>query len=250
MALSPEAFEPRILALLDELWPYALDYYHPLLDGRVKTREDLARWFSSFYIKDVGVVLARTYAKCPHLDARRFIAENLFEEEGRGREGRSHAELSKRLPRYFGRSDEELEAVHEEWLKSPLSRGREEVVRQEDWLEEFAGFGLASEHYAPAFFALILQRLRGEFGLPEEVLEFFTVHLAEDVDHARRTLEIVLRYATTDEAQERVLAAIRRHVLGEAGLMGGVAAPKPLPAPLVDRLRAVQSAAAARSPET
>ncbi len=239
MALSPAEFERRILELLDELWPYALDYYHPLIDGRVKTREDLAEWFSTFYIKDVGVILARTYAKCPHLDARRFIAENLFEEEGRGIEGRSHAELSKRLSRHFGRTDEELEAIHEAWLKTPLSVGREEVVQRESWLEEFAGFGLASEHYAPAFFTLILERLRDEFGLPEETLEFFTVHLTEDVDHARRTMEIVLRYATTDEAQEEVLAAIRRHVLGEAGLMGDVATPKPLPDEVVARLRSV-----------
>lgn len=239
MTANPEAFERRIRALLDELWPYALDYYHPLLDGRVKTREDLAEWFSTFYIKDVGVILARTYAKCPHLDARRFIAENLFEEEGRGREGHSHAELSMRLPRYFGRTDEELEAVHEEWLHSPLSRGREAVVQAESWLEEFAGFGLASEHYAPAFFTLILERLRDEFGLPEEVLEFFVVHLEEDVDHARRTMEIVLRYADSEEEQERVLAAIRRHVLGEAGEMGG-ATPKALPHALVERLKAVR----------
>lgn len=238
MALSAMEFEQRIRELLAELWPYALSYYHPLIDGRVKTRDDLADWFSTFYIKDVGVILARTYAKCPYLDARRFIAENLFEEEGRGREGRSHAELSMRLSRYFGRTDEELEAIHEEWLKSPLSLGREEVVQRESWIEEFAGFGLASEYYAPSFFRLILERLRGEFGLPEEVLEFFTVHLEEDVDHARRTMEIVLRYATTDAEQERVLAAIRRHVLGEAGLMGDVATPKPLPRGVVDQLRA------------
>ncbi len=79
MALSREGYEKRIHELLDELWPYALDYYHPLIDGRTKTREDVAKWFSSFYIKDVGVILARTYAKCPHLDARGFIAENLWE---------------------------------------------------------------------------------------------------------------------------------------------------------------------------
>ena len=237
MGLPREAFRKRIHELLDELWPYALDYYHPLLDGRVKTREDVAEWFSSFYIKDVGVILARTYAKCPHLDARRFIAENLFEEEGKGAAGRSHAELSLRLPLYFGIEREQLETQHERWLQSPQSQGREEVVQRETWLEEFAGFGLGSEYYAPAFFQLIVERLRQEFDIPEEVLEFFYVHLYEDVDHARRTMDIVLDFATDDEEQARVLDAIRRHVLGEAGLMGG-REPVALAPELVERLRA------------
>ena len=55
MALSREAFAKRIHELLDELWPFALDYYHPLIDGRARTRQDVADWFSSFYIKDVGL---------------------------------------------------------------------------------------------------------------------------------------------------------------------------------------------------
>ena len=237
MPLSAAAFDRKIRELLDELWPCALDYYHPLIDGRVKTRDELAEWFSNFYIKDVGVILARTYATCPHLDARGFIAENLWEEEGKGEPGRSHAELSMRLPRLFGVSDADLEEKHQNWLASPQSRGREELVQKETWIEEFAGFGLGSEHYAPAFFTLILERLRGEFKLPEEALEFLLVHLYEDVDHARRTMEIVLRYATTDAEQESVLAAIRRHILGEAGLMGGVRTPKPLASQIVDALR-------------
>ena len=38
--MSRDAFRKHITELLDELWPYALDYYHPLIDGRAKTRED------------------------------------------------------------------------------------------------------------------------------------------------------------------------------------------------------------------
>ena len=118
-----------------------------------------------------------------------------------------------------------------------MTSSKDEIATQEDWLEDFAGFGLASEFYAPAIFELIVQRLCDEFGLPDDVLEFFYVHLHEDVDHARRTLEIVLRYAQTADDQERVRRAVRRHILGEAGEMGG-ATPKPLPDDVVARLRA------------
>ena len=114
-------------------------------------------------------------------------------------------------------------------------------MQKETWLEEFAGFGLGSEHYAPSFFTLIVERLRGEFDIPEEVLEFFYVHLYEDVDHARRTMDIVLEYAVSEEDQQLVLEAIRRHILGEAGLMGG-REPVPLSPDIVSRLRAVCAA--------
>ncbi|MCH2169206.1 iron-containing redox enzyme family protein [Myxococcota bacterium] len=248
MALSSLAFETKIRELLDELWPYALAFYHPLLDGRVQSREHLEQWCSRFYIKDVGVLLARTYAKCPHLEARKFIAENLWEEEGRGQPGRSHPELSARLPHHFGVEHSDLEERHQKRLANPQSRGRQEIVEKETWLEEFAGFGLGAEFYAPAFFELILERLREEFQLPEEVLEFFIVHLTEDEDHSRRTMEIVLRYADTDEEQARVLSAIRRHVMGEAGLTGRVREPTPLPDEVVEKLRSVDRSSAGSSP--
>ena len=38
MPASDDAFRQRILDLLDELWPHALAYYHPLIDGSVETR--------------------------------------------------------------------------------------------------------------------------------------------------------------------------------------------------------------------
>ena len=54
------------------------------------------------------------------------------------------------------------------------------------------------------------------------------------------TLDIVLEFATDEDEQQRVLEAIRRHVLGEAGLMGG-REPVALAPELVERLRAAAS---------
>jgi pyrroloquinoline quinone (PQQ) biosynthesis protein C len=237
MSKTNSDFEPRLRALLEELRPYALAYYHPLVNGEAKTRDEVAAFFRSFYIKDTGVLLARTYTKCPHLEARRFIAENLFEEEGKGRAGRSHAELSLRLAAHFGADREQSEAAYSDWAASDQSRARDEMVAREDWLEEFAGFGLGAEYFAPPLFEMIVECLRDEFKLPEETLEFFLVHLYEDIDHADRTLEMVMRYASTEAEHEKVIRAIRRHVLGEAGDMGEVRTPTPLSAAIVDELR-------------
>jgi pyrroloquinoline quinone (PQQ) biosynthesis protein C len=47
------------------------------------------------------------------------------------------------------------------------------------------------------------------FGLGREDVEFLTVHVEEDEDHARRSLELIDRYADTDEIKERAKMALR-----------------------------------------
>jgi len=192
MAKSREAFRQELEELLDELRPYGLSYYHPLLNGQVQTRQQVEEWCRNFYIRDVSVLLPRTYAKCPHQEARR---------------------------------------------QTPLARARWDAQAKEDWLEAFAGFCLGAEYYSASVFSLIADRLHGEFGIPKDALEFFYTHLQEDEGHSRRTMEIVVRYATTDEDQERVTTAIRRHILGDQAIVGGPAEATALPTDVVRALR-------------
>ncbi|MBI3742938.1 MAG: iron-containing redox enzyme family protein [Chloroflexi bacterium] len=237
MPKSPQAFQSELRDMLEELRPHGLSYYHPLINGDVETREQLEAWCRSFYIRDVAVLLARAFAKCPHLDARRFIAENLYEEEGKFRPGMSHPELSMRLPKYFGMTEEQIEAGYRGRTQSPAAQARARAHEQMSWIDEFAGFGLGAEYYAPAVFGMIADKLLGQFGLPKDVLEFFYVHLYEDEDHARRTMEIVAKYADSDEKQHQVVETIKRNVLSNyAGYMGSSKA-KRLPEPVVAELR-------------
>ncbi len=222
MAKSRDDFEQELRSLLEELRPIALGHYHPLINGEIQTYEDLSAWARDFYVRDVGTVLARTYAKCPHLDARRFIAQNLMEEEGNFKPGRSHTELSRKFAKHFGTTDEEIEANYRARKDTPEASARRQGRPSEDWLEEFAGFGLGAEFFAPALFTKIIPRLRDDFGVPEEALGFFTVHLAEDAHHSSRTMEIVLKYATTEEEQHKVREAIKRWVVsGQPRAEGG-----------------------------
>ena len=217
MAKSPKEFEKELRELLEELRPYALVSYHPLVNGEIETQEELGEWARNFYVRDVAAMLAGIYAKCPHLDARRFIAENLYEEEGEFKPGRAHTELSRRPGKHFGLTDDEVEARYWERKNRPKSVTRREARPKEDWLEEFAGFGLGAEYFVPPLFRKVIPRLREKFGLPEDVLEFFKVHLEEDANHSNRTMEIILQYARTDEEQQKVKEAIKRWVFHISG---------------------------------
>ena len=233
MPLSPEAFEQDLLDLLEELRPYALAYYHPLVNGETEKPEELSGWLRNFYIRDFGVLVARAYVKCPHLDARRFLAENLHEEEGRGRAQETHAALSMRLALHFGANEDEVEVAYAEWMKTPEVQAYNEQAAGYDWLEDFASFGLGSEFYAPPLFEMIVERLRSEFGLDDELVKFFLVHMYEDIDHSVRTMKMITRYATSDDAQRKVRDAVRRTIMGLAGNENA----KALPSDVVEGLR-------------
>ena len=236
MPSSEKKFESELFELLEELRPFALAYYHPLVSGETDSPEKVEQWFRRFFIRDFGVGVARAYVKCPHLEPRRFLAENLFEEEGRGNANETHPALSLRLARHFGASEEEIQRTHDKWMKSPAIAQYLELAASYDWLEDFAGFGLGQEFFAPPLFELIVERLRAEFDLDDETLKFFLVHMYEDVDHSVRTMKMVTRYADTDESQQKVCSAIRTTVMGLAGRSGGRPASE-LPAPIVETLR-------------
>lgn len=235
MPLSPQEMEDDLLEMLEDLRPYGLAYYHPLVNGDAAKPEQVADWFQRFYVRDFGVGVARTYAKCPHTDARVFLAENLFEEEGQGDPERTHAALSLRLAKHFGADDQEIQRIHSQWMASPEIETYLARCADFDWLEDFAAFGLGQEFFAPPLFERIVDRLRMEFGVDDETLQFFIVHMYEDVDHSTRTMRMITRYADSDEAQQRVRDAVRSTVVGMAGLSGDAA--RPLPADIVEDLR-------------
>ena len=249
MAKSPEEFQEDLLALLEELRPYTSLRHRPILSGEARdwTWEQMKEWQVSYYPRDVGVGLAQTYAKCPHQDARHLIAENLAEEEGlwegEFRSERTHPNLSKRLHFYFGLTDDEVEENYRNGVSGP--RRRQETASMDagdamgappqdrpeslTWLEQFAGFGLGAEYFVPAVFAGYIVPWLVSKGVPEEVTEFYNVHGEADMDHSLRTLDMVVKYARTDEEQESVVQVLRRRIRTQDV--------EPLPESMVTELR-------------
>ena len=66
-------------------------------------------------------------------------------------------------------------------------------------------------------------------GVPEEVTEFYNVHGEADMDHSLRTLDMVVKYARTDEEQESVVQVLRRRIRTQDV--------EPLPESMVTELR-------------
>jgi pyrroloquinoline quinone (PQQ) biosynthesis protein C len=61
----------------------------------------------------------------------------------------------------------------------------------------------------PKFFGALGRALCERYGLSRSDIEYLLVHVGEDEDHARRSLELIARYADSDESRENAKQALR-----------------------------------------
>lgn len=187
---------------------------HSLIQGLTQgeyARENLKRWAIQKYfqvdqhIRAFGAI----YANCPDSRVRRLLVENLIDEETDLRCGSdSHAMLCRRFAKALGATDEEIAD----------SRPIPEVDDYVEWVIDFcknasfveglAALSLAGESQVPDAMRAAVRGLKAHYGLSDEDIEFFIVHIAGDEEHGGVAEELVRQYATTDETQARVREAV------------------------------------------
>jgi pyrroloquinoline quinone (PQQ) biosynthesis protein C len=153
--------------------------------------------------------ISAIHANCPYRDAQQLLAENLWEEHGRGKAPRDHLSLVQRLAASLGATEEEIRN------KTPLPETEAyiafclELTRNRSFVEGLTAIGVGIESYIPVFFGVMAEALEKTFGLKPEDLEFLRVHVGEDDDHARRSMEMIEKYALSDDDRERAKTALR-----------------------------------------
>ncbi len=190
---------------------------HPLWQriqaGRVE-REGLRSFAVQFFlqVREFPRAVSALHASCPFPEERRLLAESVYEEET-GRIsgcGLPHPELFIRFGEGVGLRREEL--VEGEALPSTaaLIHWFELSTRQRSFLEGSAATNLAAEGQVPGAFGPFARALEKHYGLSREQVAFWDVHEIADRDHSDVGDHIVVRFATSDEWQERVHAAVRQ----------------------------------------
>ncbi len=183
------------------------------------SRRDLAFFTQQFLLRQRHFTrwLACIYARTPNEahDARQLIAENLYEEHGDLRPGRDHTSLLKQFGRALGLKDQEME----EALPLPETQAfidRIYHICRSSFIEGMAAIGIGHEGHAlvqrpeAAGVGRFAQALREHYGLSEDDVEFWSLHARADVDHCRRALEMVKKYAVTAELQEKAKRAVEQ----------------------------------------
>lgn len=186
----------------------------PLLDairaGRM-TRERVKIWVgqAALVVREFTRFISAIHANCPHREAQLLLAENLWEEHGKGAQARDHYTLIKNMAKSLGATDDELDNA------KPLPETADyiahciKVTRDGSFIEGMTAIGIGIEYFSPRFFAALAELFRSQFGLAREEVEYLLVHVGEDEDHARRSLELIEKYADTIEVQEKAKQALR-----------------------------------------
>jgi len=206
---TEHAFAKELLAVISEK-----PYRDPLLDairsGRM-SRAGMRLWVAQamMVVGEFTRFISAIHANCPHADAQLLLAENLWEEHGQGVEGRDHYSLIRRLARALGATDDELDRT------APLPETTDyinyclKVTRESSFIEGMAAIGIGIESFSPRFFAALAEALTASHGISRKDAEYLLVHVGEDEDHARRSLEVITAYADTGEKRERAKQALR-----------------------------------------
>ncbi|HSE96856.1 MAG TPA: iron-containing redox enzyme family protein [Blastocatellia bacterium] len=164
---------------------------------------------ASIVVRQFTRFISAIHSNCPHRDAQQLLAENLWEEHGRGNAERDHYSLIRRLARSLGATDREIdEAV-------PIAETAEyidhcmRVTRDESFIVGMTAIGIGIEYYMPVFFGSLAEALCSRYGVERADAEYLLVHVGEDESHAKRSMEIVEKYADTREERDRACHALR-----------------------------------------
>src|SRR5947207_11819010 len=206
--LDPERVEKELAEVTNAVTFDAGPFMQDFAQGRVP-KENLARFAASycFQVDQFKRFVAQVYANAEPRDVRELMLENLWEEHGEGDESRDHTALVARFGRALGADIDDVYAVE------PIAEGREwidrilRVCREEEFVVGLAAISFGIE-FRTQTMALLGQIYRDAYGLSEDDLEFFFMHLEADEEHAGRAIELVKKYCTSEELLDRCKAAV------------------------------------------
>ena len=186
---------------LDHLRQYAKQYWHHVLA------------FPQY--------VSAAHARCPDMDDRQTLLENLIEEE-RGPD--NHPELWLRFGEALGLSRDEI--VNSEPLPETAAlvrTYRELCGPSAEGFVEGAVALYAYESQVPAVAEAKIDGLRRIYGIDDERgLSFFAVHLQADVEHAEDGRRMIARHAADEASAERARRAAAVAADALWGMLDGV----------------------------
>ncbi|MEK6320794.1 MAG: iron-containing redox enzyme family protein [Acidobacteriota bacterium] len=174
-------------------------------------REAVKLWIlqASLVVCQFTRFISAIHANCPHRDAQQLLAENLWEEHGRGASGSDHYSLITKLARSLGATDQEIDDAR------PLPETAAyidlclKITREQSFVASMTAIALGIEVFMPAFFGVLAESLCANYGLTRDDVEYLLVHVSEDETHSRRAIELIETYARTDEVKESARRELR-----------------------------------------
>lgn len=191
--------------------------------GRLN-RKQMGYWAMQhwYYIDRVPQNFAEMYVRCPDVDTRLFILENLNGEETKSKR---HPDLLLDFAEACGYPRDEVVNGDRDGRVLPEARAMRawtvELVTTRHIVEQGAGIMVALEGQLPAMYTQYVKACK-QLGFEDSELEFFQVHIEGDEEHAEVGYELCERYATTPELEDLSVAACRASAQMRRSYLEGV----------------------------
>jgi len=150
--------------------------------------------------------LGMMYVTCPHEEARATLLMNI-NEENTGKEtgvGASHPDLLLRFGEALGLDLDATRATEQLPAGRRLTEYFEFMGFCREWYVPLAAIGIGLESFVPETFSRIVPALKDNYGMTDEQIIFWTMHIPADTQHGDEGIEIVSKYATSAEARKHV----------------------------------------------
>lgn len=148
--------------------------------------------------------LERLLVRAPSSDSKLWLAKVLVDEYGEGSEGEDHATLYAHFLRSAGSDVPDRIATTK--VPAPalaFVTEHRRIVGTEPFLVGLGAVGPGHEWAIPKMFDAVIPGLQRAGFRPAEI-NYFTLHVAQDVDHGTWLEEALLRFGDTETARERI----------------------------------------------
>ncbi len=182
--------------------PFLLD----LESGRA-TLEQIAAWTEQFYLHISRMLpwIGAIYVRCPHEAVRTTLVKNLAEEcMGTFTNTKAHPELLLEFARAIGADADAIRGAEQVPAGRRLTEYFEFMGLCREWFVPLSAIAIGLESFVPATFARMVNALKANYGLSDEQVVFFTMHITADEEHGDEGIELVSAYATTPEGRKHV----------------------------------------------
>ena len=198
---------------------------HPFSEAWVSgrlTKALLGEWVKQHYhyVSHFAEWLGTVYGECPEAEVREFLLENIAEEEGiTGQSGWpavQHTKLLLDFAEACGKSRQEIVDAQKNGELLAETLGLQSwcaVQAKKPFVEALAGLLIGLESQVPRIYSKTTPPLIEKYGFTEEEVTFFRLHIVADEEHGERGFEIMDKYATTPDAQEKCVRTVKEATL-------------------------------------
>jgi len=223
---SQRRFQEQILRVMDRKHHWAWPYFSSDALSKAQLKIHFQQEYA-VYVRDFPVFLARIHGQNPPAEARRMLAENIYEEDTGGLSlGHAHPELFMSMMEGLGYQRKHFEKIALLPASLPYRRWLDRVSMSRDWVIGTAALTIFVEgsikdrqemQHPPK------PKSKGEIeeyiqqhplvqhhGLSPHCMDLIRAHQMVESGHRHDAHTMVLKYAVTSAQQNAVLACLNK----------------------------------------